>query len=142
MGAGRAHAADGSATQPIGENPAGAGETFVHCPNGLRASKVAGGAGGKMKDRSMKTLLSFAAFALAVSAATTSADAKGCLTGAVAGGVAGHYVHHTLTGAIAGCYMGRKIARQKQQQRQQQAAPAQKAEPGAEPSAGGGGRNY
>jgi hypothetical protein len=74
----------------------------------------------------MKTLGMFAALALAISIATTSAEAKGCMTGALAGAVAGHYAHHTVTGAIAGCYMGHHIAKYR---RQQQEPPAQSKEP-------------
>ncbi|MBV9530391.1 MAG: hypothetical protein JO283_04820 [Bradyrhizobium sp.] len=64
----------------------------------------------------MKTLLSFGALALAISATTMSADAKGCLTGAAAGAVAGHYAgHHAIVGAIAGCYAGHHIVKRRQQ---------------------------
>ncbi len=44
-------------------------------------------------------------------AATSPADAKGCLKGAFVGGVAGHYTHHHgVIGAIAGCAIGRHEA--------------------------------
>jgi len=72
----------------------------------------------------MKTLLTFGALALAVSATTISADAKGCLTGAAAGAVAGHYAgHHGVIGAITGCYAGHKLAKYRQQQWRNEKAP-------------------
>jgi hypothetical protein len=73
----------------------------------------------------MKPLVSSFALVLAISAATTSAEAKGCLRGALVAGVAGHYAHHTLTGAIAGCYMGHHIAHENQQQLHVTSPPAQ-----------------
>jgi hypothetical protein len=71
----------------------------------------------------MKPLVSSFALVLAISAATTSAEAKGCLTGALVGGVAGHYAHHTLTGAIAACYTGHHIAHENQQRQLRVTAP-------------------
>jgi uncharacterized protein YcfJ len=72
----------------------------------------------------MKMSVCSITLALAISAVTTLAEAKGCLTGAVVGGVAGHYAHHTVTGAIAGCYLGHHIAREKQQQQLQVTSPS------------------
>ena len=58
----------------------------------------------------MKAFIGFVAV-LIVLAATTVADAKGCLKGAAVGGVAGHYSgHHGLLGAAAGCAIGRHEA--------------------------------
>jgi hypothetical protein len=58
----------------------------------------------------------------ALTIATGSADAKGCLKGAAVGGVAGHYAgHHGWLGAAAGCLYGRHRA--KQQERQTQGQP-------------------
>jgi len=71
----------------------------------------------------MKSSLIACAAALLVLAATSAADAKGCIKGAVVGGVAGHYAgHHGVLGAAAGCLYGRHHAKEQQQQqgRQQQ----------------------
>jgi hypothetical protein len=66
----------------------------------------------------MKTLIALTAAAL-VLAASSSADAKGCIKGAVVGGVAGHYAgHHGLLGAAAGCLYGRHHANEQDRQRQ------------------------
>ena len=55
----------------------------------------------------MKAILGCAALALAVTATTVSADAKGCIKGAIVGGVAGHVAgHHGVLGAAAGCIVG------------------------------------
>jgi hypothetical protein len=55
----------------------------------------------------MKAILGCAALALTVTAATVSADAKGCIKGAIVGGVAGHVAgHHGVLGAAAGCIVG------------------------------------
>jgi hypothetical protein len=70
----------------------------------------------------MKTLAIFVA--IAAFAASTPADAKGCLKGAVVGGVAGHYAgHHTVLGAIAGCAYGRHRANEQDRTRQGQRPP-------------------
>ncbi|WP_375415390.1 hypothetical protein [uncultured Bradyrhizobium sp.] len=67
----------------------------------------------------MKTLAAF--LAIAVLAAATPADAKGCLKGAVVGGVAGHYAgHHGMLGALAGCAYGRHRANEQDRERQGQ----------------------
>jgi hypothetical protein len=67
----------------------------------------------------MKPLIALAAAALVLTAATSSADAKGCIKGAVVGGVAGHYAgHHGLLGAAAGCLYGRHHANEQDRQRQ------------------------
>jgi hypothetical protein len=67
----------------------------------------------------VKTLIALTAAALVLTAATSSADAKGCLKGAVVGGVAGHYAgHHGLLGAAAGCLYGRHHANEQDRQRQ------------------------
>jgi hypothetical protein len=74
----------------------------------------------------MKTLAAF--LAIAALAASTPADAKGCLKGAAVGGVAGHYAgHHGVLGAIAGCAYGRHRANEQDRARQgtgRTAAPA------------------
>jgi hypothetical protein len=65
----------------------------------------------------MKTLAAFLAIA-ALAAASTPADAKGCLKGAAVGGVAGHYAgHHGVLGAIAGCAYGRHRANEQDRTR-------------------------
>ena len=52
--------------------------------------------------------------ALALVAAPTGAQAKGCIRGAIAGGVAGHYAgHHGLIGAAGGCMAGRAYYKHK-----------------------------
>ena len=67
----------------------------------------------------MKTLIALIAAALVLTAATSSADAKGCIKGAVVGGVAGHYAgHHGVLGAAAGCLYGRHHANEQDRQRQ------------------------
>jgi outer membrane lipoprotein SlyB len=74
----------------------------------------------------MKALLTVAALGLSALAATTPADAKGCLKGAAVGGAAGHYAHHHgLLGAIAGCVIGRHEAakHQREQELQQKRQP-------------------
>ena len=69
-------------------------------------------------DRIMKTLIALTAAALML-AASSSADAKGCIKGAVVGGVAGHYAgHHGVLGAAAGCLYGRHRANEQDRQRQ------------------------
>ena len=63
---------------------------------------------------------------IAMIAAPSGVQAKGCIRGAIAGGVAGHYAgHHGLIGAAGGCMAGRayykhkaKTAQQQQQQQQ------------------------
>jgi hypothetical protein len=54
----------------------------------------------------MKAILGCAALALAVTAATVSADAKGCIKGAIVGGIAGHMAGHGKVGVVAGCIIG------------------------------------
>jgi hypothetical protein len=62
----------------------------------------------------ISVLLAAAALALA---ASSPAEAKGCLKGAVVGGVAGHYAgHHGLLGAAAGCLYGRHRAKEQERQ--------------------------
>jgi len=66
----------------------------------------------------MKTLIALTAAALML-AASSAADAKGCIKGAVVGGVAGHYAgHHGVLGAAAGCLYGRHHANEQDRQRQ------------------------
>ena len=73
----------------------------------------------------MKTPAAIFAIATLAIAATSPADAKGCLKGAVVGGVAGHYAgHHGVLGAIAGCAYGRHEANVKDRQQRQTQAPA------------------
>jgi hypothetical protein len=63
----------------------------------------------------MKAILGCAALALAVTAATVSADAKGCIKGAIVGGVAGHVAgHHGVLGAAAGCVIGHHEAKKRE----------------------------
>jgi outer membrane lipoprotein SlyB len=73
----------------------------------------------------MKIIASLCVVA-ALTLASGSADAKGCLKGAAVGGVAGHYAgHHGVLGAAAGCLYGRHHAKeQERQQSQQQNPPA------------------
>jgi hypothetical protein len=66
--------------------------------------------GERILEAKMKAFIVGAAVLVAL-AATTDADAKGCLKGAAVGGVAGHYSgHHGLLGAAAGCAIGRHEA--------------------------------
>ena len=59
----------------------------------------------------MKTIVACAMLTLGLAAASTPADAKGCLKGAVVGGVVGHYAgRHGVLGAAAGCVIGRHHA--------------------------------
>jgi len=68
----------------------------------------------------MKTAFAAAAIAVLAMAASTPADAKGCIKGAVVGGVAGHYAgHHGTLGAAAGCLYGRHRANEQDRQAQQ-----------------------
>ena len=71
----------------------------------------------------MKALIGCAS-ALIVLAATSAADAKGCLKGAAVGGVAGHYSgHHGLLGAAAGCAIGRHEANKRDRMQRTQDQP-------------------
>ena len=73
----------------------------------------------------MKSILLASAIAVSAIAATSPADAKGCIKGAVVGGVAGHYAgHHGVLGAIAGCAYGRHRANEQDRQPRQTQAPA------------------
>lgn len=68
----------------------------------------------------MKLALAAAVSCIALLAASSQADAAGCLKGAAVGGVAGHVAgHHGVLGAVAGCAVGHheagKAARQQQQ---------------------------
>jgi hypothetical protein len=72
----------------------------------------------------MKPLAAFFAVAALALAATSPADAKGCLKGAVVGGVAGHYAgHHGVLGAAAGCLYGRHRAKEQERLQQGQGQP-------------------
>ena len=72
----------------------------------------------------MKTAAAIFAVAALAFAATSPADAKGCLKGAVVGGVAGHYAgHHGMLGAAAGCLYGRHRANEQDRQTQTQSDP-------------------
>jgi outer membrane lipoprotein SlyB len=51
-------------------------------------------------------LLLIPAFGLGLLAASSQAQAIGCVSGAVAGGAAGHMVHHTVIGMVGGCIAG------------------------------------
>ncbi len=57
---------------------------------------------------------------MAFCAATSAADAKGCIKGAIVGGIAGHIAggHGTL-GAAAGCAIGHHEANKKDKNAQQ-----------------------
>jgi hypothetical protein len=73
----------------------------------------------------MKTSTAMFAAAMLALAATSPADAKGCLKGAAVGGVAGHYAgHHGVLGAAAGCLYGRHRAKEQDRQHGQAPAPA------------------
>jgi uncharacterized protein YcfJ len=68
----------------------------------------------------MKTIFTAATLAVLAVAASTPADAKGCIKGAIVGGVAGHYAgHHGALGAAAGCLYGRHRANEQDRQAQQ-----------------------
>lgn len=72
----------------------------------------------------MKSILLASAIAVSAIAATSPADAKGCIKGAIVGGVAGHYAgHHGLLGAAAGCLYGRHRANEQDRQTQDQGNP-------------------
>ena len=71
----------------------------------------------------MKSILLASAIAVSAIAATSPADAKGCIKVAVVGGVAWNYAgHHGMIGAPAGCLYGRHHAKEQERQRQQQQA--------------------
>lgn len=56
--------------------------------------------------------------ALAELAASSPAEAKGCIKGALIGGIAGHYAgHHAVVGALAGCVIGRHAAEQERRRK-------------------------
>ena len=66
----------------------------------------------------MKSILTAATLALAMTVSTAPVMAKGCLKGAVAGGVVGHIAgHHTKTGAAAGCVIGHHHASKQESQK-------------------------
>ena len=68
----------------------------------------------------MKTVFAAVTLAVLAIAASSPADAKGCIKGAVVGGVAGHYAgHHGMLGAAAGCLYGRHRANEQQKQQTQ-----------------------
>jgi hypothetical protein len=74
---------------------------------------------GRILEAEMKAIIGCASVLIAL-AATTGADAKGCLKGAAVGGVAGHYSgHHGLLGAAAGCAIGRHEANKRQRNQDQ-----------------------
>jgi hypothetical protein len=69
------------------------------------------------------SIAAFSAVALSIAAASTPADAKGCIKGALLGGAVGHYTaHHGLLGAAAGCVIGRHEAARHQREREQDQA--------------------
>jgi hypothetical protein len=53
----------------------------------------------------MKSGIAVAAL-IALSFASGSAEAKGCIKGAIIGGIAGHMAGHGKVGAAAGCVIG------------------------------------
>jgi hypothetical protein len=60
----------------------------------------------------MKVVFTGLALALALTATTVAADARGCIKGAIVGGIAGHYAgRHAWLGAAAGCIAGRHMAK-------------------------------
>jgi hypothetical protein len=78
----------------------------------------------------MKASIAVFALAALALAATSPADAKGCLKGAVVGGVAGHYAgHHGVLGAAAGCLYGRHRAKEQERLQQGQSPAAQQNPP-------------
>jgi hypothetical protein len=61
--------------------------------------------------RSAVRLTSLGAAIVLAMAATSPANAIGCLSGAAAGAVAGHFAHHhAVAGAVVGCVVGHEIA--------------------------------
>jgi hypothetical protein len=69
----------------------------------------------------MKSFLTCAVLALALTGATGTAEAKGCIKGALVGGVAGHMAHHHgVLGAAAGCIIGHHMAAKKAKEKIQQ----------------------
>jgi uncharacterized protein YcfJ len=71
----------------------------------------------------MKHILFGAAMTLTALAATTGAEAKGCIKGAIVGGLAGHVAGHGVLGAAAGCAVGRHQANKKDREQNQGPAP-------------------
>ena len=68
----------------------------------------------------MKTIMTGAALALAISLSATPVLAKGCIKGAVVGGAAGHVAgHHGVLGAAAGCAVGHHEANKNQKSNNQ-----------------------
>jgi outer membrane lipoprotein SlyB len=70
----------------------------------------------------MKSILFGTVLTVAALAATTGAEAKGCLKGAAVGGLAGHVAGHGVLGAAAGCVVGRHQANKRDRQQQEQPA--------------------
>jgi uncharacterized protein YcfJ len=72
----------------------------------------------------INSLTKCAVVAVAFSALTVPAHAKGCIKGALIGGAVGHYIgHHGGIGAVAGCAIGHHEANKPDQA--QQRAPRQ-----------------
>jgi hypothetical protein len=63
----------------------------------------------------MKMKALFLSAAVLAFAASSQANAAGCLKGAAVGGVGGHFVGkgHAVLGAVGGCVVGRHMANQK-----------------------------
>ncbi len=59
-------------------------------------------------------------------AASSTAEAKGCIKGAIVGGVAGHLAGHGKVGAAAGCAIGHHEANKSDAQKSSQNDPSQK----------------
>jgi hypothetical protein len=85
------------------------------------------GAAHKKLVVAMKALFSVAALALALTATTAPAEAKGCFKRAFTGAVVGHdriYIgQHPAMGTVASCHAGHHMAKQHQQQQHKENAP-------------------
>jgi hypothetical protein len=100
---------DSPALRPAARSGAGADDSRAFCDRAETEQTREARIGEKKTNGTtgMKAILGCAALALAVTAATVSADAKGCIKGAIVGGVAGHVAgHHGVLGAAAGCIVG------------------------------------
>ncbi len=80
----------------------------------------------------MRTVSLVAATAMVLLAASSEAQAVGCLSGGAAGALAGHMAGHGVLGALAGCVAGHEWHKhqlsQEQLQSQQQYDAARKAQ--------------
>ncbi len=74
----------------------------------------------------MKLIIVSVSVVLLGLAASSSAEAKGCIKGAVVGGLAGHMAGHGKVGAAAGCAIGHHEANKSDAQKNSQNDASQK----------------